>query len=103
MSRFQQMQNELGQWADATFGDRTPQSLLRHLEHEIEEVCENPKDELEWADCLTLLVDAYRLATGHNTEHLLDACFEKIAINKQRKWSPPNEDGVCFHIREDKQ
>lgn len=99
-SKFQRLQDELGQWADATFGFRTPESLLNHLIEEIGEVKETPTDESEWADCLTLLIDSYRLATGHNTDHLLDACMTKLEINKQRTWNAPDENGISRHIKE---
>jgi NTP pyrophosphatase (non-canonical NTP hydrolase) len=99
-SRFQKLQNELGQWADATFGFRTPESLLNHLIEEVGEVREALTDESEWADCLTLLIDSYRLATGHTTNDLLDACFAKIEVNKKRTWNAPDENGISRHIKE---
>jgi hypothetical protein len=98
-SRFQQLQNELGEWADATFGPRTPESLLAHLRTEIDEIIECPTDEHEWADAFQLLVDSYRLATGNDTEQLLTSAFEKLVINKSRSWHPPNELGISHHIK----
>lgn len=98
-SRFQRLQDELGEWADATFGFRTPESLLAHLRTEIEEIIECPTDEHEWADALTLLTDSYRLATGNDTDKLLTACFEKLEINKGRSWHPPDEEGISRHIK----
>ena len=98
-SKFQKLQDELGQWADKTFGPRTPISLLHHLKEEVIELMETPHDESEWADCLTLLIDSYRLQTGKTTDHLLDACFEKLEINKNRTWQEPDENGVCRHIK----
>jgi hypothetical protein len=98
-SRFQKLQDHLGKWADETFGPRTPESLLCHLKDEIDEIVADPKDEHEWADALQLLTDAYRLATGNTTEHLLDACFEKLEINKNRTWNAPDENGCFKHVK----
>jgi NTP pyrophosphatase (non-canonical NTP hydrolase) len=98
-SKFQKLQDELGQWADATFGPRTPHSLLHHLHEEVGELMEAIHDESEWADCLTLLIDSYRLATGKNTDDLLKACFEKLEINRQRTWNEPDHNGVCRHVK----
>jgi len=100
MSKFQKLQNELGEWADTTFGPRTVESLLNHLREELDEVIADPIDEHEWADCLQLLIDAYRLATGNTTEHLLDACFEKLEINKNRTWNAPDENGIFKHVKD---
>lgn len=99
-SKFQKLQDELGQWADETFGPRTPLSLLHHLKEEVGELMDAPHDESEWADCLTLLIDSYRLQTGKNTDQLIDACFEKLDINKQRTWNAPDENGISRHIKE---
>jgi hypothetical protein len=30
----------------------------------------------------------------------MDAVEEKLEINKNRKWAPPDENGVCEHIEE---
>ena len=99
ISEFQRLQNELGQWADTTFGNRTPHSLLHHLHEEVGELMDAIDDESEWADCLTLLIDSYRLATGKNTDDLLKACFEKMEINKKRTWSEPDKKGICRHVK----
>lgn len=98
-SKFQQLQDELGEWADSTFGPRTAESLLNHLREELDEVIADPTDEHEWADCLQLLIDAYRLATGNSTDKLLDSSFQKLEILKTRKWHPADENGIVRHIK----
>lgn len=89
-------------WSQATFGDdfdKGPIGPLKHLKEEVQEWIDNPKDRMEAADCFILLLDAYRRAGG-NVYDLILAAEEKLEICKNRKWSPPDEDGVCRHVKE---
>jgi hypothetical protein len=98
-TRIQQLQDEIARWSDATFGDeRPPTRPLHHLAMEVQELIAEPHDDEEYADCLILLLDAYRMAGG-NTKQLLDTAFQKLEINKQRDWGTPDENGVVEHIR----
>lgn len=99
LSKIQVLQNQLGEWSDSTFGLRRPPiAPLAHLVKELGELLECPADRMEYADCLMLLLDAYRM-TGRSADDLVQACYEKLEINKQRKWGEPDEHGVVEHIR----
>jgi len=89
-----------GIWSDQTFGkNRNPIAPLHHLKKEVQEVIEQPNDIKEYADCLLLLMDSARLS-GFNMDDLYFAAKAKFKENKLRKWSKPDENGVCEHIRE---
>jgi hypothetical protein len=99
-SRIQQLQNEIASWSDSTFGaDRPAEIPLHHLAKEIQELIATPKDSMEYADCLILLLDAYRMAGG-SADELIETCYEKLEINKKRKWGTPDNNGVVEHIRD---
>ncbi len=72
---------------------------LHHLQEEVKELIDNPGDDMEWADCFLLLLDA-AWRQGHSVEDLFDFAIKKLAINKKRKWKL-NENGVYNHIEED--
>ena len=96
-SRLRELQLKTGIWSDRQFGkfDRRPSSL-RHLIREVNEIIEEPDDVEEYADALILLIDAARMA-GIPADDLLDRCFEKLEVNKKRKWKPADEEGVYEH------
>jgi len=113
MTLIQLLQNEIKKWSDSTFGNhRTGTPIAYHLKKEIDEVIvalENHhkgaddgtknRVKFELVDCLTLLVDI----AAHediNMFDLVDASFEKLEINKKRKWGKPDENGVVEHIEE---
>ncbi len=97
--RIQQLQDEIASWSDATFGSgRTPSIPLHHLAKEVQELIETPNDRMEYADCLILLLDAYRMYGG-STDDLINACWEKLETNRKREWGTPDENGVVEHIR----
>jgi hypothetical protein len=99
-SRIQQLQNEIASWSDSAFGaDRPPEIPLHHLAKEIQELIAKPDDSMEYADCLILLLDAYRMSGG-NADSLVETCYEKMEINRKRKWGTPDENGVVEHIRD---
>jgi hypothetical protein len=93
-----------GEWSQATFGtdqERGPIGALKHLEKEAREAQLQPSDIFEYVDCLFLVVDASRRA-GFTWQHILDTAFEKLEINKRRKWGPrTGEDVPVEHIREE--
>lgn len=103
-------QKEISQWQDETFGfdDRNGQRQLAQFAHLSKEVLElytelvehvvegNESNETigpEIADCFILLI-GIASTRGIDVE---DAIRDKMAINRARKWSPPDEDGVCQH------
>lgn len=100
-SRIQQLQDEVATWSDNTFGaDRPANVPLHHLAKEIQELIASPNDCMEYADCLILLLDAYRM-TGGRADDLIETCYQKLEINRKRKWGKPDTNGVVEHIREE--
>lgn len=98
-SRIQQLQDDIAIWSDATFGAGRPAEIpLHHLAKEIVELIAAPDDRMEYADCLILLLDAYRMSGG-SADDLIEACYEKHEINRKRSWGTPDENGVVEHLR----
>lgn len=98
-SRIQQLQDKIANWSDSTFGSGRPATTpLHHLAKEVSELIEAPDDRMEYADCLMLLLDAYRMSGG-SADDLVEACYQKLEINQQRKWGKPDKNGVVEHIR----
>ena len=98
MSRWQKLQDDIGIFTDATFGESTPRSKALHLAEEAKEAAADPADVIEWADCMILLLDGARKA-GFTTEHLYQAVLKKMEINKSRKWGEKDKDGVVRHVK----
>jgi hypothetical protein len=90
-------------WSQETFGldsERGPIGALKHLAKEAQEAQNDPTDIIEYADCLFLTIDAARRA-GFSWRQLLDAAFQKLAINKTRTWPKPTKsDEPIEHVRE---
>lgn len=99
-----------GEFSNKTFGvNRSFIGPLNHLKKEIKEVIESNNSDIhdphngalmEFADCLLLLLDAFRLRHPDLTpQDLLRTCLNKIKINEKREWGKPNSDGSVEHIR----
>ncbi|MEX0732868.1 MAG: dATP/dGTP pyrophosphohydrolase domain-containing protein [Aquisalimonadaceae bacterium] len=98
-SEIQRLQDEQGKWSDATFGvKRDPRPALHHLRKEVREVIRKPFDTVEYADCLMLLLDAYR-KVGGSADELVQVAFAKLDINREREWGDPDQNGVVEHVR----
>lgn len=96
------LQNELAEWSDQQFGyNRSPIRPIKHLQREVEELLQSPDDPMEYADCLLLIIDAFRMAGG-NADELIKYGFQKLEINRQRQWGTPDADGVTEHVRDEK-
>ncbi len=99
MTELGRFQIEAARWADRTFGEcRMPDGAIAHLAKEVGELADKPFDDWEYADCLMLLLDAASNA-GIGADDLLNTAWEKLAINQQREWGEPDENGVVEHIR----
>src|SRR5580692_1177232 len=91
-------------WQKETFPNATAHSKVCHLEQEIEELkecLENgdmpfPKTRLEFADCFLLLFGAAH-SFRMSYDDICEAIYEKMEINKKRKWGKPDANGPNFH------
>lgn len=84
-------------WSEETFPLSTPESIAAHILSEAKELAENPYDETEQADIILLLGHlAYRTATKPAL-----AAWQKLQVNKQRKWGSVNEQGFVEHVKEE--
>ena len=95
--------NDIAAWSNATFGDeseRGPVGPLKHIVKEIEGelLPHDPKDVIELADVLILLLDATRRA-GYDATQLVTAAITKMAINKKRTYRRVLEGEVSEHDR----
>jgi hypothetical protein len=86
-------------FSSKTFG--TPEvrdciAPLRHLKEEVQELIDNPNDEMEWADCFLLLLDA-AWRKGYTVDDLTKFASQKLEINKKRTWKK-RDDGVFKHV-----
>lgn len=94
----EQVRREHAAWSQATFGDVGPVGPLKHLSKEALEAAAEPGDLSEWADMQFLLWDAQRRA-GITDEQITLAMVEKLAVNKQRKWTEPKDGEPRPHIK----
>jgi len=100
MEELQKLMDNLGEWSDKQFGtDRPVTAQIHHLKKEINELLLAPFDDYEYADCLLLLLDAYR-KRGGNVKQLIYFSRKKFNIAKQRKYNKPDINGVVEHLRE---
>jgi NTP pyrophosphatase (non-canonical NTP hydrolase) len=94
MSEPNETQQTISAWARATFSGQTPQSKIAHLKDELAELEACPDDKEEIADLLILLLNVMEMAGGDWQEEV----NKKMAKNRARTWSAPDERGVCHHI-----
>lgn len=91
------------EWSQATFGVdgvRGPQGALKHLAKEVQEAMANPGDVFEFADMVFLVFDSARRA-GFTKEQLIQACWEKLDINRRRKWKLGAPGEPSEHVRDE--
>ena len=100
MTELGRFQIEAARWADKQFGVcRKPDGPVAHLVKEVQELRDHPYDDMEYADCLMLILDAAHCA-GIGADDLLSTAWEKLAINRDlRNWGKPDADGVVEHVR----
>jgi hypothetical protein len=81
-----------------TFGNPSERDCVHplvHLKEEVQELIDNPNDEMEWADCWLLLLDAAE-RKGYSVDDLVGFGLRKLEINKKRTWSK-SSNGVFKH------
>lgn len=99
------LKDEIKEFSEGQFGVREGRAAigpLNHLKEEIDELIEivgegGIDEEEEWADCLLLLLDAFRIRYGNDTSFnkLLHFSLNKLEVIKKRDWDDePNEDGI---------
>jgi NTP pyrophosphatase (non-canonical NTP hydrolase) len=90
-----QLQAIVHEWANEQFPDREPSIAWMKLFEELGEVIKDPKDPLEWADVLILVLD---LAAIYGVT-LDNAVLDKMEINRRRTWGT-SPTGVMVHTGE---
>jgi len=99
LSDIERFQFEHGRWSDEIFGEQVgPEGKIAHLAKEVGELSMAPYDIEEYADCLTLLLDAARKAQ-FNADDIVHAAWHKLDENRHREWQKPNADGSVEHVR----
>lgn len=94
----QKVQDDIVQWANLVFPNRTVQSGFLKLYEEMGEVLANPYNKEEWADVFILILDI--MATYDiDMDGIGKAIEEKMIINLKRKWDK-NDIGVMKHIED---
>ena len=90
---FNNLQNQLGRWAENKFPSSNNRSITNHLKREVKEL-KDSNEPSEAADCLLLL-----LHHAHkNGYDLLEEAKKKFEIVKLRRWGEPDAEGVVEHI-----
>jgi NTP pyrophosphatase (non-canonical NTP hydrolase) len=84
-------------WADSVFPDRTPSSALLKLFEEVGELVRDPTSPGEYADIAIMLFD---LAHMHDID-LGEAIREKMAVNRARTWRI-TDTGTLQHLDQSK-
>ena len=90
-------------WSLETFGQgpRT-ESVLKHIEKEIQEVREDPSSIEEWCDIVSLALNGACRA-GYTPHEVCQELERKLHVNiHERKWPATVEGVPTEHIREDK-
>lgn len=87
-------------WQCATFTQRTPHSITKHLLKEAKELHAAPRDDEEWADVFFLTVALIQDGTPAAPRDLIGALRRKLAKNRARTWGVPDADGVVEHVAE---
>ena len=101
--KFNKFCKERNAFSFKTFGSPEVRSCVEpliHLKEEVNELIENPNDEMEWADCFLLLLDA-AWRKGYSVDNLVEFASKKLEINKKRTWKK-RSDGVYKHVEIDK-
>lgn len=93
-SRIFNLQDEVVNWANRVFPERTPEGALQKLlQDEIPELINNPDDPNEWGDLMILALDIMYL----KKIPLAETVMNKLRINRSRNWmQKPN--GTWQHV-----
>ena len=111
MVDLQSLMHAVHSWQIKTFNSQTPISKAIHLRKEVDELVAELQDSVvyspnntllrrEIADCFMLLIGICTVSEFNETD-IIEAVYEKLEINKHRKWGNPDKHGVVQHIREE--
>lgn len=89
-----QLTDEVFNWAEATFPNRTDQSMFLKMYSEIGEMIDSDGDRLEVADVFILLLDYAK----RKKIDLTASVRLKLEINKGREWAV-DTNGVMSHVK----
>lgn len=98
--KFDKFAQDRADFSFKTFGTPAEHSFLltlKKLQHELEELIENPDDEMEWSDCFLAFLDAAQ-RKGYSINELVEFASRKLEINKKRNWKK-NSDGTFSHVK----
>lgn len=96
------LKEEIIRVSDKNFKRTDPHGMINHLKLEVQELAEaigKENEEEEWADCILLLLDAFRVRYGNDVSFnkLLHFALNKLEKVDKREWSEhPDENGI-FH------
>ena len=96
------LKEEIIRVSEKNFKRTDPHGIINHLKLEVQELSEaigKENEEEEWADCVLLLLDAFRVRYGDDISFnkLLHLALNKLDKVYKRKWSEhPDENGI-FH------
>lgn len=124
LERLQALMNEVSEWSDeqfnkGVFNHERSLPIAHHLKKESEELIEalssffistekvenkelnsrleNVGEEL--SDVFMLILDC-ATHMGYDADDIVTATFNKLEINKKRKWGKPDENGVVEHVND---
>ena len=89
-------QKNIAEWNDEMLGGTSLEGIIKHLKEEIGEFFDDlgTLDERPEAADIVILLMLYAKARGFD---LLGEVDKKMGINVNRKWLPPDENGVIRH------
>lgn len=104
-----ELQQEVTEWAEATFPGSTVQAKILHLWEELEEAFERANSKADYKTCeeiadaglITLhLASSLGVELPAATPRFAAEVRNKLDICKTRKWGAPDENGVVRHVKE---
>lgn len=96
MDTISNLQQEIADWADGVFPDRTAHdATVKLMLEEIPEFLQSPKDPLEYADIMILVLDIAHL----NGIDIESAVKEKMRINRERQWIVNKKTRIARHTK----
>ena len=93
------------EWSSKTFGPpgegQSPLGVMDHIQKELDELKDNPKNLKEWIDIMILAFDG-AFKGGHTPEAIVEALEAKQTRNEARQWPDwrtAPKDKAIEHVR----